>query len=137
MSKSPSPQKGSPWMPVTAGTLTIVAGAAELFVGLVFIAAGARFAERLGRTGLGAIGLPFVVLGIVAVVGGVFAAVRKAWGMAVVGAVAGVVAPMVSVFWFGFEAVHRHGGFLAMMLILTLATIAAVILLVVGRRDFK
>ncbi len=137
MSKAPSPETGSHWMTVTAGTLTIVSGVAEMFIGLLFIAAGAGFAERLGREGLGIVGVPFLVLGVVALIGGIFATVRKAFWLAMMGAIAGAVAPMVSLFWFGFAALNRRGGFLALMLILTIATIAAIVILAIGRREFK
>lgn len=135
MSKSPSPQAGTPWMPVTAGTLSIIVGAVQVLIGLLIIGLGAELSER-GFEGLGVIGLPFVILGIVAIVGGIFAAVRKAWPLALSGAIAGAVSPVVytSLLIFGEPG---RGGTLALMVVLLLAGVFAIALTALGRRDFK
>jgi len=140
MSRSPRVQSSQhpSWMPATAGTLSIIAGSMEVLIGLVYVGAGADIAERIGRTGLGIVGVPFVIAGIVAIIGGVFAAVRKAWWMALVGAVAGATWPVV---WLGWVSLFTNRtvrpGLLALMLILALAALAATVLTAMARREFK
>jgi len=89
------------WMPPTAGILTIIAGAITLIIGLVVATMSEWIAALLGYWGgalwapvLGAIGLPVIivgviviVVGVIAIIGGSFAIKRKAWGMALVGAI--------------------------------------------------
>ncbi len=132
MSKSPSPQAGTPWMPVTAGTLSIVAGAVQIILGLLIIGAGAEVAERRGLEGLGIIGVPFLILGIVALIGGVFAAVRKGWPMALVGAIAGAIMPIVALF-----RDHLRAGTVVFFAVILVCAVSAIVLTVTGRSDFK
>jgi hypothetical protein len=76
------------WKPTTAGILSIVAGAGELFGGIGLGAASGLIGSILGMPGLGiAIGIPLIILGIVAIVGGVFALRRRVWGLALAGAI--------------------------------------------------
>ena len=134
MSKSPAPKSppGSPWMPVTAGTLSIITGAIQALFGLFIIGAAAELAERSGLEGRGIAGVMFLILGLVAIVGGVFAALRRAWLMALIGAIAGAVWPLVSLFRTAFRP-----GAVVLLLILLICGLSAVVLTVVGRPDFK
>ena len=140
MSKSPTPQspQGTPWMPVTAGTLSIIAGAVQVFFGLLIIGAGAELAQRRGFEGLGVIGLPFLILGIVAIVGGVFATLRKAWVMALIGAIASAVMPVAALLR---DAIVRgltvRMGTVVFLLVLLICGLSAVVLTAIGRRNFK
>jgi hypothetical protein len=84
----PAPQT---WMPVTAGILTIVAGVVDFLVGLIRGAIG--HAGFFSIWGLGARGVPLIVLGIIAVIGGTFALQRKVWLMALVGAICALIWP--------------------------------------------
>ena len=86
----PTPQT---WMPVVAGILTIVAGVVDFFVGLIVGARG-HVAGFFGIWGLGAFGVPHIVLGIIAVIGGIFALQRKVWLMALVGAICALMWPL-------------------------------------------
>jgi hypothetical protein len=103
-----------PWMPVVAGILDIVSGAMGVVMGLFMIlylnfagaiqaAPGAvpRFGPHLGGfpqmpaaffpgMGLG-IGITLAVLGVLAIVGGIFALRSKAWGLALAGSIAAVL----------------------------------------------
>jgi hypothetical protein len=81
------------WMPVVAGILTIIAGVADFFVGLIVGARG-HVAGFFGVWGLGAFGVPHIVLGIIAVIGGIFAVQRKVWLMALVGAICALMWPL-------------------------------------------
>jgi hypothetical protein len=82
------------WMPVTAGILTIIAGVVDFLVGLVVGAIGHAAGVFAGVWGLGAFGVPHIVLGIIAVIGGIFAVQRKAWVMALVGAICALMWPL-------------------------------------------
>lgn len=80
------------WMPVTAGILTIIAGVVDFLVGLIRGAIG--HAGFFSIWVLGARGVPLIVLGIIAVIGGVFALQRKAWLMALIGAICALMWPL-------------------------------------------
>jgi len=92
------------WKPTTAGILTIIAGAAGIGAGVftAFIAGllglGGAVAGALGEIpisgalgGLGGIlgmaGGASIGLGIVALIGGIFALRRRIWGLALAGAI--------------------------------------------------
>jgi len=81
------------WKPTTAGILTIIAGALELAIGLRTLLRG-EFARRffLHPTGTG-IGAVLIVLAIVAVIGGILALRRQAWGLALAGAICALFPP--------------------------------------------
>jgi hypothetical protein len=90
-------------MPVIAGILSILAGAANILVAfLLFI--GMLVVQ--GVVGFGAVpfwipfhfpavifllSCPFMIAGIAAVIGGVFAVQRRKWGLALVGSIAALV----------------------------------------------
>jgi len=121
-----------PWMPVTAGILDIVSGAFGVVMGLFMalhlhaaraIQAAPKFAPNLGGTlpqmpsifftGMGlAMGIALIALGALAIVGGVYALKVKAWGLALAGAIAGVMT----------------GRLLGLL---------ALIFIVLGRKDFQ
>ena len=96
-----APTTGGAWMPITGGILDLVVGVPSLIIAIVC----AAFAGALGGfaswfTGwLGApIGLlgtlicgPAIVLSIVAIIGGIFAIRKRAWGFALAGAICGFV----------------------------------------------
>jgi len=76
---------GGAWMPVTAGILDLVVGVPGLIVGIIWAIVGFVF----WFTGwLGALmGGPMIILSIIAIVGGVFAIRKKAWGFALAAAI--------------------------------------------------
>jgi len=76
------------WRGTWGGILTIIAGC----IGIGFGATVAGFAEIIGELaempGLGAlVGAPLIVMGIIALIGGIFALRRRAWGFALTGAI--------------------------------------------------
>jgi hypothetical protein len=78
------------WRPTAAGILTIIAGVALLIIGLVIVGFGALipFGFMLWFGGLlGMVGAPFIILGIIAIVGGIYALKRRIWGLALVGSI--------------------------------------------------
>ena len=91
------------WKPTVAGILDIVAGVFGLIaVILLFVGAGIT-GGILGIPGIEAIprfvpylllgiAIPLAVLGILALVGGIYALQRKGWGWALAGSIAAVFA---------------------------------------------
>jgi len=77
------------WKPTAAGSLTISAGVFGLTVGTVLI----------GRSPLFMVGLVAIVIGVVAVAGGVCALKRRVWGLALAGSICSVYC------WLGIPAI--------------------------------
>lgn len=81
-----------PWRPLTAGILGIISGVGMLFVCFWLILAGG-ITSIIGNvptwvTGLlFGLALPFALLAILAVIGGIYAIRRKAWGLALAGSI--------------------------------------------------
>jgi hypothetical protein len=77
---------GGGWMPVTAGVLDLIVGIAGLIVGVTVAALGGLATFFIG--GLGAlVGAPIIILSIIAIIGGVFAIRKRAWGFALAAAI--------------------------------------------------
>ena len=86
-----------PWKPTTAGILSIVAGAGGFIGGIVITAIGGMLGSLSSLIGgaeiytalniLQAIGIPLIVFGIIAIVGGIFAIKRRIWGLALAGSI--------------------------------------------------
>jgi hypothetical protein len=94
---APPPAKKS-WMPLTAGILSIVAGASNLCVGLVALALSTRwerfeFRHAFRAEALGAFGIIWIILAIVSIIGGAFALRKKVWGLALAGAICALIWP--------------------------------------------
>ncbi|MAF85922.1 MAG: hypothetical protein CL875_05545 [Dehalococcoidales bacterium] len=94
------------WKPTTAGILSIVAGALSLIKGIIVTSLGAAcigpWTGYMGKTGMtegcfGAIGIPLIVIGIVSVIGGIYAIRRRLWGLALAGAICALFPPPVIV----------------------------------------
>lgn len=97
------------WRPTTAGILTIISGCYGIGIGVTMVR-GASFLNQLvgsiviggvppdiGRVGslIGALGIAGIVLGVIALIGGIFARRRRHWGFALTGAL--VSLPLVPV----------------------------------------
>ena len=87
--------KEKTWMPLTAGILIIVSAAIKLLtalgviIGLSFYTTSSHLSFGISETGIVlAVMIPFLILGIVALIGGIYALRRKVWGMALAGAIA-------------------------------------------------
>jgi hypothetical protein len=64
-----------------------------LIIGAVF-AIGVGFgAGMIGMGWLSAIFAPLIILGIVAIVGGIYALLRKIWGLALAGSICALIGP--------------------------------------------
>jgi hypothetical protein len=81
------------WRSVTAGILDIISGVGMLFVCFWLVVAGG-ITSMVGNVPqwlpgfLFAIAVPFAILALLAVVGGIFSIKRRFWGMALTGAIA-------------------------------------------------
>lgn len=88
------------WKATTAGILTIIAGSINILLGIAAAVAGALFLGTIPGipTGVGGlIGIPFLALGAVSVIGGIFALQRRMWGVALAGAICAMFPPQVFV----------------------------------------
>jgi len=86
LAKAVSPA-GRAWMPIAGGILTIIAGIIGFFAGILIVAVGEAAGAEAGIFGFGMIGAPLIAIGIVAIVGGIFALRRRIWGLALAGAI--------------------------------------------------
>lgn len=82
------------WKPTTAGVLCILAGIADVAFGILIILAAGIARQVFAFTEMGrvieliiAISPLWFVLGIVAIVGGIYALRRKVWGLALAGSI--------------------------------------------------
>jgi len=108
------------WKPTTAGILSIIAGCIGLLIGLG-LAVGLGIAGTLidmipGFIGGGLlvlIAVPGIILGVVAIVGGIYALKRRLWGLALAGSICALIGP-----WF-------------------LLGILAIIFVSLGKREFN
>ena len=98
------------WKPTTAGILTIIAGCLGIGAGVLLTllavplgvgGAVASFLEEMGILGallgglagfLGMIGAGIIGVGIVAIIGGIYALRRRIWGFALAGAILATMA---------------------------------------------
>ncbi len=97
------------WKPTTAGILSIVAGVIGLIAGIVVSVVGGMLATFPWYYGdvwtdaissapiVSAAGAGLIVLGIIAIVGGIFALQRRVWGLALAGAICALFSPPGSV----------------------------------------
>jgi hypothetical protein len=71
------------WKPTTAGTLCIIAGIIGLVLGIPLV----LFFGIHGVGWLSAIGAPFIISGIIQIVGGIYALRRRKWELALAGSI--------------------------------------------------
>lgn len=81
------------WKPTTAGILSIIAGAIGVITGIVAASLGGLIGTFFGIPWTGAFGVPSLLLGIVAIVGGIYALRREVWGLALAGSICALVGP--------------------------------------------
>ena len=85
------------WKPVAGGICSIVSGAWGIVVGgtlcVVGLCGPMMHMDPLGMRFLNLFGWPALVLGIMAIIGGVFAIRRQKWGLALAGAICAVLIP--------------------------------------------
>jgi hypothetical protein len=87
------------WMPTTAGILDIIAGSFGLIGGVILLIFGAvgssimpylvpQVPPAIAVAIFTSIAVPLIVIGILAIVGGIYALRRKVWGLALAGSIA-------------------------------------------------
>ena len=95
-------------MPLTAGVLDITAGAFAVIFGIVVATLGilgGGFVAVIGLPAIGWIGAGFAAIplfvGIMAIIGGVYALKRRIWGLAL----AGTICSLLCVWFLGIPAI--------------------------------
>lgn len=90
------------WKPTTAGILSIIGGGINL-ISVITRASVGRFGMMRGLytmggyTRFGPLEVVLIILGVVAIVGGVFALRRRIWGLALAGAICALFPPRIIV----------------------------------------
>jgi len=87
---------GRAWMPTAAGILSIIAGSIGFFAGIVMATVGGIVGAVEGIFWFGTIGAPLIAIGIVAIIGGIFALRKRIWGLALAGAICSLFCTWVS-----------------------------------------
>jgi len=96
--------KKKTWMPTTAGILDIVSGSFVLLGGIMLLIFGTvgssimpYFAPQMPPAAavviFSSIAVPFIIIAILAIVGGIYALQRKIWGLALAGSIAAFFSP--------------------------------------------
>jgi hypothetical protein len=101
------------WKPTVAGVLAIIAGALGVIIGVLFAGGVGVLGGIFGMGWLSVIFAPLIILGIIAIVGGICALGRRIWGLALAGSICALIGP-----WF-------------------LLGILAIIFVSLGKREFK
>lgn len=99
----PAGYKPRTYRPTLGGVLVIIASILEILVGVGLLFAGAFFSSQINLpVGLGgalaAVGAVTLIFGIIALVGGALAAMRKMWPVAVVGGVVSILGGVMTGF---------------------------------------
>lgn len=88
------------WKPIVGGVCGIVAGAVGVLAGSaigIFFGVSSSWPWLMPHmnpwpfSGFGLLGWPLLILGIVAIIGGIFAIQRRHWGLALAGAICAVL----------------------------------------------
>ena len=75
------------WKSVAGGVLSIIAGIIGIGGGAIVSLMGEFVSDSGGLLGFEPLGVPTIILGIVAFVGGIFALRRRVWWLALIGAI--------------------------------------------------
>ena len=80
------------WKPTAAGILCVIAGAIAVITGIVVAVVGG-IGWLFWMPWFSAIGVPIIVVGVIAIVGGSYALKRRAWGLALAGSICALLGP--------------------------------------------
>jgi hypothetical protein len=91
------------WKPTVAGILNIVAGVIGVLLGvgvavlaeIMALVAGAYIPGLPSGPVFALIGVPVIILGVVAIVGGIFALRRRIWGLAYAGGICALLLTLI------------------------------------------
>jgi hypothetical protein len=100
------------WKPTVAGILALIAGAIQVIVGIAIATVGS-IGWFFGVGWFSAFGAPLIILGIIAIIGGIYALRRQIWGLALAGYICALIGP-----WF-------------------ILGVLAIIFVSLGKREFK
>lgn len=92
------------WMPMTAGILDIIAGSFVLLGGIMLLIFGTvgssimpylmpQMPPAMAVVVFSSIAVPFILISILAIVGGIYALQRRIWGLALAGSIAAFFSP--------------------------------------------
>jgi hypothetical protein len=126
------------WMPITAGVLDIISGACATFLGLVLVTI--RYEVRTyGSYPIyyDIVAPLLVVIGVLAIVGGIYTIKGNIWPLALTGAIAGLLAstPWVYIYWSGFN-ISDFFDILILFNLTAVPGIVAIVLTVLSRKQF-
>jgi len=97
------------WKPVTAGVLSIVAGSLTAALSIFLLLFGGVLSGVLAAVGVpdiallipfpifGIVAVPLLILGSVAIIGGVYAIKRRLWPLALAGAICALFPPQIGI----------------------------------------
>lgn len=86
------------WKPIGAGIASISGGVGQVIGGIIISAFHGKTLALFGVDWWRTMGPLLVVLGIVAIVGGIYALKRRLWVLALIGSICAVVSPYSFVF---------------------------------------
>ena len=75
------------WKSITSGIMSIIAGLIGIGGGAIVSMMGEFMSESGGIFGFEPFGVPSIILGVVAVLGGIFALRRRVWYLAIIGSI--------------------------------------------------
>lgn len=81
------------WKPTVAGILVIIVGAVQVIIGMLGATGVGLVGGIFGLGWLSAIFAPSIVFGIIAIVGGICALMRRVWGLALAGSIFALIGP--------------------------------------------
>jgi len=123
------------WKPIAAGILCIIAGAIGLIPAIVM----SLYLSRAFVPLLRAIGALLAVVGIMPIVGGIYALRRRIWGLALAGSIFALIAPVIPVALL-LTAVAEADSPAVFAIIASpfgILGLLALIFVIRGRREFK
>jgi len=127
------------WMPITAGVLDIIHGVLLTFCGLLWILIYPWLQTMGSSPWYHHILFPLlVVIGVLAIVGGIYAIKRKVWPLVLVGAIVALIPPVAAMydFWEGFNPSYFF-SLPTLMGFIGIPAIVAIILTVLSKKQFE
>lgn len=127
------------WMPITAGVLDIISGIFGILQGLYIISWGSFIGFTCSVYEVWEVWGPLhIVVGVLAIIGGIYACKRKMWHLALAGAIAGIFPSAPFMVSYLEEFSIRYFMHLPTSLDFKLVfAIVAIILTVLSRKQFE
>jgi len=125
------------WMPITAGVLDIIIGFLGIYIGSIVAFAALAIPWLVYGSWVWFISGVLIFIGILAVVGGVYALKRKRWRLALAGTIVAFLSTILYMqeYWSSF---YRSLGILYLFMGYSgIFSIAAVILIALSKKQFE